>query len=118
MENVIFRLNIKLDRALSLNSIYANCHWSKRKKDADNMHSLVRYSILEQIKNPKIFTSPVEIYFYFNTRLDISNTAYAAKLIEDALKGLLIVDDSKKYVKAIHLNFWREEGILVKIKEC
>lgn len=117
MEEIIFNLDIKIDSKLSLNSIYANCHWTKRKKDADKMHKLVKYSIIEQLGKPQIFDKPVEIFLYFNTRLDVSNTAYAAKLIEDALKGVLITDDSKIYVKAIHLGIWTKEGVLVKVRE-
>lgn len=112
-----FHLNIKVDRNLSLNKLYSNCHWAKRKKDADSIHELVKYSLIEQGVKPVLFVRPVELTFMFNTRLDISNTAYAAKLIEDGLKGLLLQDDSKKHVRAIHSYYWDNEGILVTVKE-
>lgn len=117
MRSETFHLNIKVDRHLSLNKLYANCHWTQRKKDADNIHSLVKYSLIEQGVKPVLFNRPVELIFKFNTRLDVSNTAYAVKLIEDALKGILIVDDSNKHVKAIHSYLWDGDGIFVTVKE-
>lgn len=113
-----FNLDLKIDKNFSLNKIYANCHWSVRKRDADYIHSLVKYSLIKNNIKPELFENPVELFFYFNTKLDISNTAYLAKLIEDALKGILIKDDSKKYVNAIHLEFLENQsGAIIVIKE-
>lgn len=116
-KSVSFHLALELKSNFSLNKIYAGLHWAKRKKDADYVHQLVKYSLIEQNIKPKLFKKPVNIFLYFKTSLDISNTAYVAKLIEDALKGILIVDDSKKYVRSLHLIHSDNSGIDCKIME-
>lgn len=104
-------------RKYGLNSIYAGKHWTKRQKDSDYWHMLVKACLINQGVKREIFTKPVEITFYWNDRLDISNHAYMAKMIEDALKGYLIADDSRKYVKKHTYEFHNEKFILVEIKE-
>ena len=59
----------------------------------------------------------VEVNLYYNDRLDIDNHGYIAKLVIDSLKGLFIVDDTKKYVKKLTQEFYEDQGILVEIKE-
>ena len=53
---------------------------------------------------------------YWHERLDCSNHAYIAKMIEDALKGWLIHDDNRKYVKGILHWFSDRDCILVEVK--
>lgn len=100
-----------------MNKIYAGVHWSKRKKQAEEIHALVRYELYRQKIPRKPFEKPVEIIFKYNSRLDVSNHGYLSKLIEDALKGYLIVDDSRKYVKRIVQEFWDGDGICVEVRE-
>jgi hypothetical protein len=61
--------------------------------------------------------SPVVITFYYNDNLDLSNLACIAKMIEDALKGLIIEDDSGKHVKGIEHYFHGEDFIRVVVRE-
>lgn len=77
----------------SLNAYYAGKHWKDRAADAEYWHVLVR----SQLPRHHMFTSPVILRFYFNDALDISNHAAVAKMIEDALKGTIIKDDSRKF---------------------
>lgn len=74
-------------------------------------------AVRECIKNPYIAKKPVTITAYFNDNLDCSNHAAEFKMIEDGLKGLLIEDDSRKYVKGILIYFHDKEYILVQVKE-
>ena len=62
------------------------------------------------------YNVPVSIKFWFNDNLDIDNDSTYAKLIIDSLKGLLIEDDNKKYVRRIELNCHDEDCILVVIE--
>lgn len=85
-------------RRYSLNAYYAGKHWTERKRDADYWHALTRANIG---KTPPMFDGPVELRFVWDDRLDLSNHAVIAKMIEDALKGRVIIDDSPKYVRRI-----------------
>jgi hypothetical protein len=105
------------NRRYGLNSYYSGKHWSERKKDAEYWHYLVR-SELRKLEKRSMLRSPVVITFYYNDNLDLSNHAAMAKMIEDALKGVIIEDDSRKHVKGIEHYFHGEDFIRVVIKEC
>ena len=100
-----------------LNSIYSGKHWSQRKADSDYWHAVVHYQLMNQLPDAEMFESPVCIIFSWNDRLDCSNHAYLGKMIEDAMKGILIRDDSRKYVQEIRHRFHEEPYILVEVKE-
>ena len=52
-----------------------------------------------------------------DARLDCSNHAYMAKLIEDGMKGILLHDDSRRWVKGIEHYFHDKPYIRVTITE-
>lgn len=100
-----------------MNSYYAGKHWAKRKEDAQFWHILTISALNRQEVRRTLFEKPVEISFFWNDRLDIDNHAVMGKMIVDALKGRLINDDSRKWLKAVCHYFHDEDYILVKIKE-
>ena len=104
-------------KRFGLNAIYAGKHWSLRKKDSDYWHRLVHNELLRQGVRKNLYQKPVVITFYWNDRLDCSNHAYMGKMIEDALKGWVISDDSRKYVRGICHTFYDKPYITVEIKE-
>lgn len=63
------------------------------------------------------FKNPVIITFYWNDNLDCSNHAVMAKMIEDAMKGRLINDDNRKWVKGIEHYFHDKDSIKVVVRE-
>lgn len=98
MNELVFRVPLKITSALSLNKIYSGIFWAKRKKQKDDIKALVKIALRgkKEIK----FKNPVEIEMQFNSRLDVSNHAYIFKMIEDAIKERgIIEDDTDKYVK-------------------
>ena len=99
-----------------LNAIYAGKHWSARQKDSVYWHTIVRKALKNAGIKKGAYKHPVSITFWWDDRLDCSNHAYASKMIEDALKGYLIVDDNKKWVKRITHEFHTGKCILVEIK--
>lgn len=109
--------DLKVNSHYSLNKYYSGTHWTIRKKDADYIHALVIHELkMEEIpKEP--FKKPVSIHYWFNDRLDLSNHGAVIKMIEDALKGWVIADDSRKYVKKITQEFWDLDFIKVEVKE-
>jgi hypothetical protein len=100
-----------------LNSIYAGKHWARRKADKEDWHYLVKQA-LNSARPLKMFDKPVRINFYWNDNLDCSNHAYMGKMIEDCLKGYIIKDDSRRYVKEICHKFHDEPFIAVEIMEA
>ena len=97
----------------SLNAIYSGKSRWERKRDAEFWHNLTRSCLIRQGIRHKTFREPVEIIFLWNDRLDCSNHAYIAKMIEDALKGWIIEDDSRRYVKGIYHGFHDKKDIVV-----
>lgn len=100
-----------------LNAYYAGKHWAARKADADYWHGLTRSEMKRQNVRTEPIENPVIITFYWNDRLDCSNHAAMAKMIEDAMTGFLIEGDSRKYVKGIEHYFWDGDSIKVCVRE-
>ena len=61
---------------------------------------------------------PVKLVFRFNDRLDCSNHAILVKIIEDAMKGWIIKDDSRRYVKSITTEFYNGDSIEISITKA
>lgn len=93
------------NKQYSLNAYYAGKHWSVRKRDAEFWHLLVQEAICKQKKAIHMASVPVQITILFHDGLDCSNHAAIVKMIEDALKGKIIQDDSPKYVRKICMGF-------------
>lgn len=86
------------ERPVSLNQWYSGQHWTKRKREAERVHALVR----AQLHGRKAYTTPVHITVtaYFKNRpQDASNIV--AKIYEDALIGHVLIDDGPKYVRSM-----------------
>ena len=101
-------------REYGLNAYYAGKHWARRRADAEYWHALVRAHLPKE----RMFGVPVVITFYFNDNLDISNHAAIAKMIEDAMKGRIIEDDSRKYVIGHEYYFHDGNFIGVTVREA
>ena len=105
------------NKQYGLNAIYSGKHWSQRRQDAQLWHMLT-VSAMNRAQCRKMpFEKPVIISFLWNDRLDLSNHAYMAKLIEDGMKGRLIRDDSRKYVRGIEHYFHDAPYIKVVVRE-
>lgn len=100
-----------------MNAYYAGKHWSRRKQDAEYWHLLTRSALNRQEVRRTPFEKPVVITILWNDRLDIDNHAVMGKMIVDAIKGRLINDDNRPWLKGICHFFHDEDYILVKIGE-
>lgn len=77
------------------------------------------YSALNRAKIPrKPFDKPVDITMRWNDGLDIDNHAYMGKLIVDSLRGWLLTDDKRRYVRSVTHSFHDRDYILVELAEC
>lgn len=104
-------------KEFGLNAIYAGKHWSKRQADSQFWHNTVHAALMEQRIPRRMYEKPVAITFYWNDRMDCTNHAYIGKMIEDALKGWIIQDDDRRFVKEIRHKFYDQDCITVEITE-
>ena len=105
------------NRRYGLNAYWSGKHWSKRREDADYWHRLVRAAMESQKARRRPFENPAVLTFHFNDRLDCSNHAAMVKMIEDAMKGRIIREDSRRWVKGIEIYFHDENYIRVTVSE-
>ena len=99
------------------NAYYTGKHFAVRKKDAEYWHSLVRAEMRKQGIKPHKFKNPVIITFYWNDRMDIDNHSIMGKFIVDAMKGVVLEDDSKRWFCGVGHLFHDEDYILVEVTE-
>lgn len=109
-----FTMNHKITSADSLNSIYAGKHWTNRKSKADYFHQLVVVA-LRKLPPMRPYDKPVMFEFWFNSRLDLDNHGFMVKTIIDGCKGIVIHDDTKRYVQAICMWYSERDEIRVRI---
>ena len=100
-----------------LNAYYAGKHWAARKKDAEFWHTMVRACMGVHGVRLTPFKRPVTIVFRWNDNLDIDNHAAMGKMIVDAMKGRVIEDDSRRWVKGVCQYYHDEDYIEVVVKE-
>jgi Holliday junction resolvase RusA-like endonuclease len=113
-----FEITHKVTAKDSTNTMYAGQHWSKRKATADYWHCLVSGEMKRQL--PKhIHDKPVMITISYNSGLDVDNHSGMSKMIIDSLKGYLIHDDTKKYVRCLvqKFHYADKDKIIVEITE-
>lgn len=100
----------------STNKYYEGKNIHARNRDKDDWHGWV-WEALYRMKVPKIPVDyPVELVFSFDDRLDCSNHSIVAKMIEDALKGWVIQDDTRKWVKRVVYEFNHQKKIIVEVR--
>ena len=104
-------------KRFGLNAYYSGKCWQARKADADYWHRLVWAEMERQNVRKYPYENPVILTFFFNDRLDISNHAMYAKFIEDGMKGRVIKDDNRTWVKGIEMYFHEEDCIRVMVRE-
>lgn len=108
-----FELMLSPTSSWGMNSVYAGKHWSARKQQASQVHLMVRAAIRKQCRNAKPAERPVTVSIWYNSRLDIDNHGYLAKLIIDGMKGVLIQDDDRRYVRELHQYFHEKDKRLI-----
>lgn len=99
------------NKEYGMNAYYSGKHWSKRKEDADFWHTLTRAAMSKAQVRRRPFEKPVVITFLWNDKLDLDNHSIMSKMIIDALKGRLINDDTRKWVRGIE-HYWHEEDYI------
>lgn len=104
------------NKQYGMNALYSGKHWSKRREDAEAWHMMTKAAMSKAQCRRKPFEKPVVITFLWNDRLDISNHAYMAKMIEDGMRGRIINDDSRRWVRG-HCHYFHERDCIKVIVE-
>lgn len=101
----------------SLNKYYSGKPWTQRQKDAKFWHELTTTCLTKYKIPQQLYEIPVEIWFGWDDGWDIDNHAVVSKMITDALKGWVIKDDTRKYLKAVHHVFIdNQDSIIILIR--
>ena len=105
------------NKRFSLNAYWSGKHYRQRAQDARDIHSLTILALRQGRVKKEPFRGPAEIVFRWDDKLDCSNHAALGKMIEDALKGWVIQDDSPRWVRRITHEFWDGKCIEVEVRE-
>lgn len=105
------------NKQYGVNAYWAGKHWAIRKKDADFWHWLTTLNMDQQNIRKTPFKRPVVITFRWNSKLDIDNHSIMGKMIVDAMKGRLIENDDRRFVRGVCHYFHNEDYISVEIRE-
>lgn len=101
-----------------MNTIYSGVHWNTRKRYVDDLKMELHLLMLSQLRNVTMFAEPVEITItYPPDKLDIDNHAVVTKLIIDCLRGMVIKDDSPKWLRSVTQRFGEVDEIEVEVGE-
>lgn len=106
------------NRKYGLNAYYGGKNPYARSSVMKDLHALTQVCMRKAKVPRKIVKGPVELRFLFNDRLDCSNHAVIVKGVEDAMKGWVIEDDSRKFVQKITVEFHDEDCIRVEVRKA
>ena len=103
------------NRRFGLNAYYAGKHPQKRRKDAEELHMIARAAMHKAGIRNRMLDRPVKVRFYWDDGLDCDNHAVLGKAFLDAMKGYILPDDNRKWVKMVSHEFWDGGAIKVEI---
>ncbi len=104
-------------RQYGLNAYYTGKFWKVRMRDAEALHLLATAAMRKAGVLRELVTEPVEVCFHWDDGLDLDNHAILGKAFLDAMKGTLLPDDNRKWVRRITHEFWRKGCIGVEIRQ-
>lgn len=89
------------EQPMSLNHLFARLHWAKRNAEVSRVKQMVRAYL-----DPDwpMFDGEVDIQvraYFKNKRVQLDSDNIPCKLYVDGLKGWLIPDDSREYVRGV-----------------
>lgn len=103
------------NKRFGLNAYYAGKHWSRRKRDAEDLHKIAQAAMRRARVPQKMVMGPVWIRFYWDDNLDCDNHASIGKAFLDAGKGWFLPDDNRRWVKRVSHEFWSGGKIRVEV---
>lgn len=106
------------NKRFGLNAYYAGKHYQQRKRDAQELHTIALAAMRKARVPKRFFSFPVEVIFRWDDGLDVDNHAVLGKAFVDAMKGYVLPDDSRQYVRRVVHEFWDGDAIQVEIREA
>lgn len=100
-----------------LNAYYSGKNPYVRTKAMDELHLLAKTAMKQARIRKNYVESPVEISFFWDDRWDIDNHAILGKAIVDAMKGYILPDDNRRWVKKVSHEFWDGGEIAVEVSK-
>ncbi len=94
------------NRRYGLNAYWSGKHYKARNQDAREIHQLTQLCMRREGIRRNILDYPVEVQFYWDDRLDADNHAALGKMILDAMKGYILPDDNRRWVRKVSHEFW------------
>lgn len=117
-----FDIAYKITGIDSANTIYSGRSQRQHQRERTKYKNDIKLIIIATLRKYecKLYTVPVFITFKYNSKLDIDNHSYFEKCVIDSLKGILIVNDSRKYVvgRASMFDDSLKDTVRVKIEEA
>lgn len=104
------------NRRYSLNAYYSGKHHHARRRDAEELHQLALLSMRRAGIPRRLTDCPVEIRFFWDDGLDVDNHAVIGKAFLDAMKGYILPDDRRKWVRKVSHEFWDGKEIRVEVR--
>lgn len=103
------------NKRFGMNAYYAGKHPMSRKRDAEELHTLAILCMKKAHIRRQMVDKPVEIRFYWNDGLDCDNHAAMGKAFVDAMKGYILPEDNRQWVRKVSHEFWDGDSIHVEI---
>lgn len=106
------------NKRFGLNAYYAGKCWQQRKRDAEELHFIAHAAMRSAGIPRKLTEDPVSIHFYWDDNLDVDNHAVIGKAVVDAMKGWILPDDNKRWVREVAHSVWGGGKIRVEVRPC
>ena len=104
------------NKRFGLNAYYAGKQYQQRKRDAQELHGITTSAMKRARVRRQMVSGPVEVRFYWDDRLDADNHAVIGKAVVDAMKGYILPDDNRRWVKKVSHEFWDGDKIRVEVE--
>ena len=91
------------------------CGQASTEADAEELHMIARAAMHKAGIRNRMLDRPVKVRFYWDDGLDCDNHAVLGKAFLDAMKGYILPDDNRKWVKMVSHEFWDGGAIKVEI---
>lgn len=105
------------NRRYSLNAYWSGKPYHARNRDARELHQLTGLCMGRAGVPRELLEFPVEVRFRWDDGLDADNHAAMGKMILDAMKGYILRDDRRKWLKGVSHEVWGGGCIRVEILE-
>lgn len=112
------RQKAEFTKRFGLNAYWSGKDHHDRRRDAEELHAMMTAALYLAKVRRKPVDYPVDVTFLWDDRLDVDNHAAMGKCFLDAMRGHVVRDDSKRYVKSVKHQVWEGGRIRVIVEEA